>query len=92
MHVVPNITDDNVFINDSVLGQVLRVSLVNTVIFSVYYLTQFLTRVKNSDDTFLCMRSEEDSLLMDTLIQMYNKLHDLELSELRDYFSILACV
>jgi hypothetical protein len=77
MLVVTNITDDNVFISNSVLGQVLRISLVNTVIFSVYYLTQFLTRIKNSDDTFLCMRSEED-----TLIQMYSKLNNLELSEL----------
>jgi hypothetical protein len=82
VHVVTNITDDDVFIDDSVLGQVLRISLVNTVVFSVHKLTQFLTMIKNNDDTFHCIRSEEDCLLMDTLIQMYSKLNNIELSEL----------
>lgn len=72
------------FINDGVLGQVLRICLVNTVVFSVctYKWTQILTRIKSSDDTFICKRSEKDCLLMKTLKRIYSELSNLELSEL----------
>ena len=65
------ITDVDVFLNDSVLGYVVRIRLVNTVVLSVYKLTQFPTRIKNSEDTFPFIGSEKDYLLMDTLKQMY---------------------
>jgi hypothetical protein len=69
-HVVMKISDVDVFLNDSVLGYVVRIRLMNTVVLSVYKLIQFPTRIKNSEDTFPFIGNEKDYLLMDTLKQM----------------------
>jgi hypothetical protein len=54
---------------------------VHSVVYNLYKLIQFPTKIKNSEDTFVFVSSEEDYLLMDTLKQMCVKLSDLQVSK-----------
>jgi hypothetical protein len=76
-----DIVDIDVFLNDNILVYILRIPLVHSVVYNLYKLIPFPTRVRNSEDTFVFISSEEDYLLMDTLKQMYAKLSDLQVSK-----------
>jgi hypothetical protein len=65
-HGLMDFIDINVFINDNVLGYILRIPLVHSVVYNLYKLIPFPTRVQNSEDTFVFIGSEKDYLLMDT--------------------------
>jgi hypothetical protein len=69
------------FLNDNILGYILRTPLVHSVVYNLYKLIPFPTKVRNSMDTFVFISSEEDCLLMDTLKQMCAKLRDLQVSK-----------
>ena len=58
-----NVSDIDVFVNDHILGYVLRDPLVNNVVCSLYQLIPFPTWVKNSQNTFVIMGSDKDCLL-----------------------------
>jgi hypothetical protein len=62
-HALMYIININMFVNDHVLGYVLRASLVNSVVYNLYQLIPFPTRVKNSQNTFVIMGSDRDFLL-----------------------------
>jgi hypothetical protein len=62
-HAIMGVIDIDVFVNDYVLGYVLRASLVNSVVYNLYQLIPFPARVKNSQSTFVIISSEKDYLL-----------------------------
>jgi hypothetical protein len=80
-HVLIDIIDIDVFLNDNILGYILRNPLVHGAVYNLYKLIPFHTNVKNSEDTFVFIRSEGDYLLMDILKQMCVKLSDPEASK-----------
>jgi hypothetical protein len=71
----------DVFLNDNVLGYVLKIPLVNSDVYNLYKLIPFPTKVNNSENTFVYIESERDFLMIDTMKQMYVKLNELELDE-----------
>jgi hypothetical protein len=58
-----NVIDIDVYVNDYVLGHVLRTPLVNSVVYNLYQLIPSPTRVKNSQNTFVIIGSDKDYLL-----------------------------
>jgi len=62
-HALMNVINIDVFVNDHVLGYVLRAPLVNSVVYNLYQLIPFPARVKNSQNTFVIMGSDKDYLL-----------------------------
>jgi hypothetical protein len=80
-HVLMDIVDIDVFLNDNILGYILRIPLVHSVVYNLYKLMPFPTKVRNSEDTFVFISSEEDYLLLDTSKQIYAKLSDLQASK-----------
>jgi hypothetical protein len=80
-HVLMDIVDIDVFLNDNILGHILRIPLVHCVVYNLYKLIPFPTKVRNSEDTFVFISSEENYLLMDTLKQIYAKLSDLQVGK-----------
>jgi hypothetical protein len=73
--------DIDVFLNDIVLGYVLKLHLLNSVVYSLYKLIPFSMKVNNSANTSVCIESEKDCLVMDTTKQVYVKLNGLELGK-----------
>jgi hypothetical protein len=57
--VLINITDIDVFLNDNILGYILRIPLVHSVVYNLCKLIPFLTHVKNSQDTFVFTGSKK---------------------------------
>ncbi|PNF43974.1 hypothetical protein B7P43_G00917 [Cryptotermes secundus] len=80
-HVLMNIIDIDVFLNNNLLGYVLKIPLVNSAVFHLYKLIPFPTKVNNSENIFVFIESEKDFLMIDTLKQVYVKLNELELDE-----------
>jgi hypothetical protein len=80
-HVLTDTVDIDVFLNDNILWYILRIPLVRSVVYNLYKLIPFPTKVRNSEDTFVFISSEENYLLMDTLKQTYAKLSDLQVSK-----------
>jgi hypothetical protein len=62
-----DIVDIDVFLNDNIFGYILRIPIVHSVVYNLYNLIPFPTKVRNSENTFVFISSEEDYLLMDTL-------------------------
>jgi hypothetical protein len=71
-HVLMDVVDIDVFLNDNILGYILRIPLVHSIVYNLYKLIPFPTKVGYS---------EEDYLLMDTLKQRYAKISDLQVSK-----------
>jgi hypothetical protein len=63
VHALMNIINIDKFVNYHVLGYVLRVPIVNSVVYSLYQMIPFPTNVKNSQNTFIIMGSDKDYLL-----------------------------
>jgi hypothetical protein len=80
-HVLMGIVDIDVFLNDNILGYILRIPLVHSVDYNLYKPILSPTNVKNSENTFVFISSEEDYFFMDNLKQMYAKLSDLQVSK-----------
>lgn len=81
-YVLINIIDIDVFVNNSILEYVLRTPLVNSVIYNLYKLNPFPTKVKNSKDTFVFIGSEKDYLLCHDKTNVdYVKFSELEVSK-----------
>jgi hypothetical protein len=68
-YVLMVIIDTDVFLIDNILGYILRIPLVNSVVYNLYKMIPFPTKVKNSRDTFVFIGTEKNYLLMDTLKQ-----------------------
>jgi hypothetical protein len=75
------IIDVDMFLNNNVLGYVLKIPLGNSDVYNLYKLIPFPTKVNNSENTFIYIGSERDFLMIDTLKQVYVKLNELELDE-----------
>jgi hypothetical protein len=73
--------DVDVFLNDNVLGYILKIPLVNSDVYNLYKLIPYPTKVNNTERTFAFIESERDFLMIDILKQVYVKLHELELDE-----------
>jgi hypothetical protein len=75
-HALMNVINNDVFVNDHVLGYVLRAPLVNSVVYNLYKLNPFPTRVKNSQNTFEIMGRDKDYLLWTRWIKcMFNSVN-----------------
>lgn len=66
-HVLIKTVDIDVFINGNILGYVLMACLVNSIVYKLYKLVPFPAKVKNSEDTFMFIGSENDYTVMETL-------------------------
>jgi hypothetical protein len=75
------IFDIDVFLNDNVLGYVLKVPLVNSAVYNLYKLIPFPTKINNSENIFVFIESEKGFLMTDTLKQVCVKLNELELDK-----------
>jgi hypothetical protein len=80
-HVLMNIVDIDVFLNDDVLGYVLKTPLVNSAVYNLYKLIPFPTKVNSSENTFVFIEGEKDYFMIDTLKQVYAKLSELDLDK-----------
>jgi len=67
----------DVFVNYYALGYVLWAPLVNSVVYNLYQLIPFPTRVKNSQNTFVIIGSDKDYLLWTRRKKIYVKLSEL---------------
>jgi hypothetical protein len=76
-HVLMKIIDIYVFLNDNVLGCVLKTPFLNSAVYNLYKLILFLTEVNNSENTSVFIESEKDYFMRDTLKQVYVKLNKL---------------
>jgi hypothetical protein len=76
-HKILNVIDTAVFVNDHVLGCVLRAPLANSVVYNLCQLITFPTRVKNSQNTFIIIGSDKDYLLWTRWKKMSVKLSEL---------------
>jgi hypothetical protein len=75
------IIDIEVFLNENVLGYILKIPLVNSDMYNLYKLIPFPTKVNDSENTFVYIESERGFLMIDTMKQMYVNLNEQELDE-----------
>jgi hypothetical protein len=77
-HVLMKIIDIDVFLNDNVLGNVLKKRFLNSAaVYNLYKLILFPTEVNNSENTSVFVESEKDYFMPDAVKQVNVKLNEL---------------